>query len=335
MKPLFNTLTVIALLLTTVANAKIWRVNNTTGIAANFTTAQAAHDGAAAGDTLHFEPSITSYGDLTMSKRLVLIGIGVSAFNNKNTPNQVSSFEAQIGFLTINSGAANSIIMVTSNGITINSASNITIQRCYVATNPITVNNGDNLLVRHCFIDVNLIIGSVTTNGSTGVIINNNILTGISVDVNSSANIINNVITTVLSSINNSTIRNNIFTHSFNDLVASSSTIQNNIFRSGISTSSINTGNNTISGNQGNINLSTVLANNGAYNATTADAGYQLKSGSPAIGAGTGGEDCGAFGGADPYKIAVQPPVPAIYKLLGQSSVGNTLTITISTKSNN
>ncbi len=36
--------------LTLAAQSKIWRVNNNPGVAADFTTALAAHNGAAAGD---------------------------------------------------------------------------------------------------------------------------------------------------------------------------------------------------------------------------------------------------------------------------------------------
>jgi len=61
------------------ANAKIWRVNNT-AIPADFTTLQAAHDSSAvhAGDTLHLESSQTSYGNLTATKQLIIIGPATS-----------------------------------------------------------------------------------------------------------------------------------------------------------------------------------------------------------------------------------------------------------------
>ena len=60
------------------AYAKIWRVNNNTGVVADFTTFAAAVSSASvlSGDTIHIEPSATSYGGATMSKRLVVIGIG-------------------------------------------------------------------------------------------------------------------------------------------------------------------------------------------------------------------------------------------------------------------
>ena len=64
---------------------------------------------------------------------------------------------------------------------------------------------------------------------------------------------------------------------------------------------------------------------------------WVLKSGSPAIGKGIGGTDCGIFGGKNPYKLAGIPPIPAFYKLNAPSSITGTnpYTITFSVQSNN
>lgn len=48
--------------------AKIWRLNNNPGITADFTSLQAAHDGAASGDTLYLESSPSSYATLSCTK---------------------------------------------------------------------------------------------------------------------------------------------------------------------------------------------------------------------------------------------------------------------------
>ena len=67
------------------------------------------------------------------------------------------------------------------------------------------------------------------------------------------------------------------------------------------------------------------------------DARFALKTGSPAIGAGIGGTDCGVFGGVNPYKLSGIPAVPAFYKLTapGTSASTNPYTITFSVKGNN
>jgi len=66
------------------------------------------------------------------------------------------------------------------------------------------------------------------------------------------------------------------------------------------------------------------------------DGQWQLKEGSPAIGAGLSGEDCGMFGGNTPYHLSGLPNIPSIYKLsMPSTSNGNTLPVTISVKTNN
>lgn len=57
----------IIIMTANISFAKIWRVNNT-GVPADFTTAQLANDNAsvANGDTIHIEPSGTSYGSLCL-----------------------------------------------------------------------------------------------------------------------------------------------------------------------------------------------------------------------------------------------------------------------------
>lgn len=94
-------------------------------------------------------------------------------------------------------------------------------------------------------------------------------------------------------------------------------------------------------GNQVNVNMNNVFD---LSNPST-DAKYQLKAGSPAIGAGVGGVDCGMFAtpttlppgytaALAPYKLSGIPNVPSIYQL-DATVGGNILNVTISTRSNN
>ena len=66
-------------------------------------------------------------------------------------------------------------------------------------------------------------------------------------------------------------------------------------------------------GNQQNVDMNNVFVCYSSCTAYSNDARYQLKAGSPAIGAGSNGEDCGMFGGVDPYVLSGMPPIPAIY----------------------
>jgi hypothetical protein len=309
--------------------AKIWRVNNT-GVPADFTTAQAAHDGAAAGDTLHFEPSPTSYGNLSMSKKLVLIGVG--DFLDINLNNQATNVPAQLGAVVVNSGAAGSTIMITAQTVNILSAQDVVIQRCYVintmgsfGSGPgIRVENANNTVIRNCFSVFGIDIIGTCINTQ---VINNIVGQNISMSTSSStATILNNVINgriTANSNLYNSTFRNNIINKA-GTFSCGSCVIENNLS----STSSLPAGN----GNQNSVNMTTVFIDPNNY----IDSTFKLKSGSPAIGAGIGGIDAGAYGGLSPYHLSMQPNVPAIYKLVAPAVVtGGTITITISTKSNN
>ena len=95
------------LLVTSSVSAKIWRVNNRVGIVADFTTAQAAHDGANAGDTVFFEPSPTNYGDITLTKKLILIGTGYFLDQNLETQWK-NNWPATIGHVTFSSNSSSS-----------------------------------------------------------------------------------------------------------------------------------------------------------------------------------------------------------------------------------
>lgn len=337
----FNTLLAV-LIITITANAKIWRVNNNSSITADFTTAQAAHDAATAGDTIHLEPSGTNYGDLTMSKRLIVISTG--NFITQNPGYQVQSNGARVNFLTINSTNANgSVVMVGFDyNLNINSGvSNILVQNCFTTYNGggynccghygnIEINNADNIIVQGCFINnIN------ARNGSNNIIVKNNIIgNSFTNDGGCDGVVANNVLRAFFSdcysyyiggNFYNCTVENNIFNKSCCQSF-SSCLVRNNM---AANTGYLPSGN----GNQEGVDMSTVLVNK---DCGWLDNGYQLKAGSPAVGAGYGGTDCGAFGGSTPYRLAVTPPIPSIYKLeVPSTPAGNTMNIKFSTRSNN
>lgn len=334
-----NLLFVFFLFLTTANSfAKIWRVNNNTGVTADFTSLQAAHDGASAGDTLHLEPSINTYGSLSMSKRLVIIGTG--QFLTENPGIQFDPKAPYVRRIDIsNSGANNSVLMVRfTEDIYINSGvSGISLIGCGSTvptgnwdcnSGKLLINNADNITAKGCwFSNIRF------ENNSNNVIIVNNIIgNAIGNDATSDGIISNNVIHAMAGggcgnndgNLSNCVIGNNIFNTQQNASFFNCN-LSNNIAPSG----NLPAGN----GNQVNVDMSTVFVNNaGGF----VDNVYQLKTGSPAIGAGGGGVDCGAFGGSSPFRLACTPAIPSIYKMsLPATPSGSNMTLTFSTRSNN
>lgn len=312
-----------ALFLTQTVYAKIWRVNNTGVVTADFTTAQAAHDGAIAGDTIHFEPSSTSYGNLTITKQLVLISLG--EFLGVNPGVQYSAISGTLGTVTVS--AAGSVLMINTGTLTISSGtSNVVLLRC--KSSSINLSNADNTIIQNCFINTDLNILS----GSSTVVVRNNIIGGrILMDNSSSSELSSNVITAITGTsaplFYNSTIQNNILNKaSAININSSNNTYLNNIAAQNI----LPAGN----GNQNSVDMATVFVNpNG-----TVDNVFTLQTSvaNPAQGAGVGGIDCGAFGGSFPFRLGLIPPIPSIYSVqVPATPIQTTMDVTVSTRSNN
>jgi hypothetical protein len=314
------------------SSAKIWRVNSA-GLPADFTTIQAAHDAAsvAAGDTLHLEPSVVSYGELVSTKKLVVIGPGY--FLNENSGQQANPTTATIGSLTLNPGCSGTII----SGLTITGEINISTGNITISRNNIT---GKNIKLSRDYnysdiiISGNYDIGSIaysyftSTTLITNVFVVNNVMTTCDLTNQYSGTMANNIIASSNLKISNFIIKNNIgrdpqWQAVFNGV---NNTISNNICAA---VGGLPAGN----GNQSGVDLSTVFV--GATGNST-DGQWQIKEGSVAKGTGLNGEDCGIFGGASPYHLSGVPKTPSIYLLSAPaSSNGNTLSVTISVKTNN
>ena len=307
--------------------AKIWRVNNNGGGGGDFTTAQAANDGGAvlSGDTIHIEPSPNSYGTLSTSKRLVWISTG--AFLGAHPGEQYAQTPGKIGTLTINAGSANSVFSLYIEGIAYINTSNIRLDRCYT-TGGIIIQSA-NPIPNNCVIINCYNIGYLLLYAGTNHFVTNNIMEAyMLVAAASSAIIQNNVlnaITTTQGTITNSTVQNNIFNKTIGAYTFTNCVVQYNMSGSG---GVLPAGN----FNQNNVAMANVFINNSG----TTDGDFVLKAGSPAIGSGYAGDDMGAFGGTTPFKIALQPAIPAIYKIVAPFvPAGSTMNVTFSTKSNN
>ena len=326
----------LGLLAVNISFAKIWRVNNT-GVPADFTTAQAANDAGtvANGDTIHFEPSGTTYGNLLLNKRLVIIGNGYflgSVLTNSNPDLQANTATSIIDNLYVQGGGSSSVIM----GMTFTTVyigwltpvNNLLFRRNRVTSVLSFYTAGTtNVQIMQCYFD-----GSIGQSGShTNVMIANNIIIqGVTFDADDNGTFQNNILHATgiayASSFQNFTLRSNI-------LLAGSISLTTCLVEFNLANA---TQFGTASGNQQNVDMSTAFAGYPTIGSNSYDGRYILKAGSPAIAAGYGSVDCGAYGNTPTYVKSGMPDVPSIYKLSVPPIVtNNVLSVIVSTKINN
>ena len=327
-------------------SAKIWRVNNRENIKADFKMLQEAHDGANAGDTLYLEPSPTSYGDLTLTKRLIIIGTGYFLDQNPETQWK-NNWPATVGTVTFaNTPTPNcehsQMMGVTCTGSLNINESNINIKRNYFLSNiyisQVSEDSITNINFCQNFCGYTNTTSDFYMRGALhDIIIKNNIFDynwyGWTFQINGTVAyngvFKNNTIIgyksywyydTEIINIENFTFQNNI-------LLDCNFSPNNNIFSNNIS----NNGTvGELNGDQSNIDPLFIGPLN--PNGHTIDNQVQLQRESPAIGAGILGVDCGAFGGPEPYVLSGMPPIPAIYDYM-IGSTGGQFNLNIKAKS--
>lgn len=331
------------------------RVNNNPGItlSANmYSSLQAAHDAANAGDTLYIEISTILYDAITLTKQLTIIGPGSWSNVYDDERGQGTEGVTRVEAITFDTGSDGSkVIGVLVDGDNVNSViikgvSNLTIDR--VKMNWITFTAGmsaNNILISRCYLQSGFIAGANVAGvwSYSGIVITNSILIStayyqsIQLETdNRFFGTIENCLIRGFLIVKNFTINNNIML-SDNAGTTGSGTVSNNVSLSTLGSVNGVAYNN----NQFNVDMSTVFEV--APSVTSLPAGvteetrWQLKAGSPAIGAGIGGIDCGPYGGATPYQPGGNAPVPSIYKFKTTSTGSSTtpLNVTISTKANN
>jgi hypothetical protein len=353
-----------ALLTSTMANAKIWRVNNTPDGNGDFTTLLAAHDAGSNGDTILVEPSQTVYAGINMVKRFVILGSGY--FLDENFGKQDNPVNTKITYLNFNnkgdsfgefeSSSSGSVV----SGVEIHDyvqifVGNITVRRCkvYGSINISPMSAFGNFSISGFLISQNFLYGNIQTNYTyvnltvTNLLVQNNIFAkttsdspisfGDGVEAVIENNVFRTTVATTSLTFKNSVFRNNIITAGTTiTLTVNSSTVEKNVANHAFTITG--TGNTFLN----NINNATATSiyevDPFAVNPTTgftSDTRWRLKSGSPAIGAGYDGVDCGAFGGTSPYVIAGIPAIPAIYELRTNSVGVESINIKAKVRSNN
>lgn len=335
--------------------AKTWRVNNNNNVTADFTTLAAAHTGASSGDTLHLEGSPTSYGSLTCSKKLVIIGPGFFLAQNPNT--QALKQTARVDAITFAAGSAGSEIMgLDFNSSSVNIYSNdIVIKRNkFSSTNGTTydwaagsvniyyINNNSGTPANNIIISQNYGVRVDAGYASSGILISNNyILYGIAYGEGSTSTCLNLQANAI------ALVQNNIFRNG--KIIGYNSNFTNNIMVAGFFEGTGNLVSNNISNgtqfgtdnnNKANVDMSTVFV--GAGDGISPDGQWKLKVGSPAIAAGYGSTaqnpiDAGMYSGQSTYVLAGLPPIPAIYFFENQPIGSNSdpIDVTVKVKSGN
>ncbi len=322
------------------AQAKIITVNNNPNSAGMYTSIQSAHDAASVGDTLLIQASPSSYGTLSLIKRLVLIGEG-------HTNVRGTGYSSQLDNLYIDSSLTAPPPVVSGTrviGLYINSsinchntsgpfANNVIIERCRVES--YVYMYGNNWNFRNCVLSNPRIYG-----GSKGAIFSNNIIGYIYSDnQNTPRNIIiqNNLFLSnyyqFLQYLNTGTLLNNIFYSGPNSgtAITINYTTTNLVFTSNMNSEASTTITLPGAGNSGTNNLNntlpgfveTISTNFNGYGYWNS---YSWKLASTSLGHnyGTDGKDIGIYGGLYPWTDAMfsgNPGLPYIVSLDVQNAV--------------
>lgn len=345
-----------ALLCSTAAHATVWRVNNNPALIQGSSSPQnpaycancfdnlqtaAGNPSVGPGDTLHLEASPVSYGNLILTKRLVIIGsgylLGQGTANNAGL--QASSQMATVARITLNPGADGTVITGVRfsgayGGLYIGDVSNITATRNY--------HDGDGLvfdqtpgvpetgftILRNYFKNSGIGTGTYDQVVSN-VIISNNCFIGGGVGLDGT--------------FSNVAVANNLFNWNGQSYPYGAE-VKNNLFVLG----SVAVNNNSIhhnaaasanglppgSGNLNNVVFTSVF--NPAY--VSDDQKWRLSANYLTYMnlVGDDGTEPGMFGGATPYLPSGIPAIPAIYQLAAPATAvqGAPINVTIGTRSN-
>jgi len=312
--------------------AGTYRVNNklTDNPTANiYSNLQDAHDAAYNGDTLMIEGSPDSYTGLNCTKRLVIKGPGYYLDENPGiSANKLAVFV--YGEIVFNAGSNGSLIMGIRSGYSfIIYDDNITVRRCNIGYS-VYLGNSENITLSECIFfsegSNTYFSGSIVTN----LVVTNCIMTGsVNLQDGSTGVFLNNIFSNDYITIPTGfDMKNNILFTTGKDNVnlplLPDPDVSYNV--------SISDHFGTSNHNKANASEGTLFL--GALTEST-DGKWQLKTGSPAIGAGEGGIDCGAFGGPQPYILSGLPAGPVIYELniSSYSTPDDKLPVTIKVKS--
>lgn len=316
----------------------ILRVNNTTGVkgVGVYDSFDAAQKAAVNGDIIYLDPSSTSYGSITITKKLTVIGNGFHLANNTN-----ASFDRRTAILTgvtFNSGSQNTnLIGLHITGTISVNVENISVKRCRLDYP--TYVYADRFSLIQSLVTTSSVSGSYSKKSSNCIFSNNIFLNSSTVTYFSGASIVNNVFELggyTFYDLEGCIFSNNIidtgtYTTGIFYKTAIGNTISNNICTS---PAGLPSG----SGNVNDVNISTIFKISNPWDdINTLEANLQLADNSPAKTAGAGKTPIGIYAGVNPYIPSGLPNIPTVttFNSSGFGTVNTPLKITINVRSGN
>lgn len=295
------------------------RVNNTPGVDADYSDLQEAITNAGEGDIIYIESSGIPYsGSYHVDEPFITL-IGPGYFLNINDSTQANKAPSMINTLYLDETATGAIVMgLKITGTLYVNASSAKVSRNFLTSVTMAASN----TMADLSLFQNYITGTIAANSSSHY---------------STAGIYNNIISVAWGNVfitaDKATfnIYNNVIANGYSQsgwMTLYNSSLKNNIIYNYYSSNPAfidpsPTFNNTISNNVICQEVLTEFPNNVwgeaiedvvLYNDGGPEGRYVLIEGSPAIGAGNTGNDCGIFGTNTPYVYSGLPPMPHIFE---------------------
>jgi hypothetical protein len=326
---------ILLLLISSLASAQnILRVNNNVGVNAPYTTISAAIAAAGVNDIIMVEGSTVAYDNITVNKKVTIKGPGYLLLENLNLQGSPSSASlATVTFAPGSDGSSLNGLNITGGIGTADNAitNNITVSNCRIGNLTLS-GDSNNFFLSGCYIVTNLIFTNVSE--YTGAIISNNYISGFGQgSLTTLVTLTHNVIAGSISTSYNCDFYNNILIGQNSSSRYYNSTIKNNVFT--VTQATLAGAGSPVDGTNIFSALTTDLFI--GLSGNTTDTQWRLKTGSPAIGVGIGGVDCGIYGGNVPYRPSgIQVGQPTINSFTTPASVqqNGTLNVKVSAKVN-
>lgn len=287
------------------AEPRVLTVDNNPGAVAMFSDIAAAYQAAEEGDTLLVAGSPTTYGTITLRKRLHIIGAGYFLTENGIPGVSRDSSTLNISFdgTETNSASGSTIVGLSGTFQSSAKASGVIIDKCHITT---SFFDGQVTIRRSYCADSTLVLRASESS------VRNSILVSLNLQAEN-CTVSNCVITGVLQAWPSTSISSCIFTSA-----STPESFAQNV--KGSVSHCIAIGGDFLPAGGDNIEnaaFESVFVSTGILDPNfSPDGKWRLKAGSPAIGAGVAGTDIGAFGGPSPYVLSGVPALPRVTRLV-------------------